>query len=89
MLLPALTGPSLNPDHGKWTCDDSILSFYDEQDDSFSIRELTGLWKTHYRVSQVLELLEQKQIEQGAATRVQPLKAIHQADLALGSWRRC
>lgn len=48
--------------------------------------KMVGLWRTHYGLSEVLELLEQNRPEEAAATTVQLLKAIHQAALDGGSW---
>ena len=48
--------------------------------------KMSGLWRTHHGVSEILELIEHQQVEQAAATAVQLLKAIHQAALDQGSW---
>ena len=47
---------------------------------------MTGLWRCHYGISQLLELIEHRQMEQAGATAVQLLKAIHQTALDGGSW---
>ena len=47
---------------------------------------MSGLWRCHHAFSEVLELLEQQRVEEGAATCVQALKACHQAALDQGSW---
>ena len=41
--------------------------------------KMVGLWRAHYGLSEVLELLEQKRTEEAAATVVQLLKSLHQA----------
>ena len=47
---------------------------------------MVGLWRTHYGLSEVLELLEQKRTEEAAATVVQLLKSLHQAVIDGGNW---
>ena len=51
-----------------------------------AFEKMSGLWRTHHGVSEILGLLEHQQIEQAAATAVQLLKAIHQAALDQWSW---
>ena len=52
--------------------------------DSFG--KMVGLWRCHYAVAQILELLEHRHVEQAAATSVQLLKALHQTALDNGAW---
>ena len=47
---------------------------------------MVGLWRCHFAVAQVLELLEHRRVEQSAATCVQLLKAIHQTALDHVGW---
>ena len=51
-----------------------------------SFGKMVGLWRCHYAVAQILEHLEHRRLEQGAATCCQVLKAIHQTALDHGSW---
>ena len=48
--------------------------------------KMVGLWRCHYAVGHILELLEHRELEQAAATSVQLLKALHQTALDQGSW---
>ena len=48
--------------------------------------KMVGLWRAHYGLSEVLELLEQKRTEEAAATVVQLLKSLHQAVIDGGNW---
>ena len=47
---------------------------------------MTGLWRCHFAMSHVLELMQNRRVEEAAATAVQVLKAIHQTALDGGSW---
>ena len=51
-----------------------------------SFGRMTGLWRCHFAMSHVLELMEHRRVEEAAATAVQVLKAIHQTALDGGSW---
>ena len=48
--------------------------------------KMTGLWRCHHALSEILELVGQQKVEEGAATAVQALKSCHQAALDGGSW---
>ena len=48
--------------------------------------KMVGLWRAHYGLSEVLELLEQQRTEEAAATVVQLLKSLHQAVIDGGNW---
>ena len=38
---------------------------------------MTGLWRCHFAVSHLLELIERRRVEEAGATAVHVLKAIH------------
>ena len=48
--------------------------------------KMTGIWRAHHGVLAILELLEQRRVEEVAATSIQLFKAIHQAAPDQGGW---
>ena len=47
---------------------------------------MLGLWRCHHAASSVLEMLEDRRVEKGAAALVQLCKALHQVSIDGGSW---
>jgi hypothetical protein len=52
-----------------------------------SFGKMKGLWRTHYGMSQALELLLRGKTQAGAAYLTQMVKAVHQVALDQGDWR--
>ena len=70
--------------------DGSLSSPFAHHHQSMRIREtfgkMVGLWRCHYAVARILEHLEHRRLEEGAATCCQLLKAIHETAIDHGSW---
>ena len=47
---------------------------------------MLGLWRCHHAASSILEMIEERRVEESAASLVQLLKALHQVAIDLGSW---
>ena len=45
-----------------------------------------GLWRCHHAASSILEMIEERGVEESAASFVQLFKALHQVAIDSGSW---
>ena len=47
---------------------------------------MLGVWRCHHAASSVLEIIEERRVEESAASLVQLLTALHQVAIDSGSW---